>query len=147
MLKHNLPPLCNRTFSLVEVMVVLTVIGVLIAMSVPSYQRAVEQARADVAAANLRAIWTAQRLYWIENRAYTADLSALRAAGLLDAETVLATTGYVYAASAPGDGTFTATATRTGSSQWAGQLTIDQTGTLSGAVSAPGQPQIAPGFS
>ena len=67
-----------RGFSLVEVMVVLTVIGVLIALSVPSYQRAVEQARADVAVANLRAIWSAERLFWIEHHPYTADLSALR---------------------------------------------------------------------
>ena len=127
-------------------MVVLTVIGILISLSVPSYQRAVEQARADLAAGNLRAIWTAERLYWIGHHAYTADLSALRDAGLLDPTVVLSTTGYTYWVSPADNATFTAGATRTGSSRWTGQFTIDQTGLVSGAVTAPGEPKIVPGF-
>ena len=43
----------RRAFSLLEVIIVMTVIGVLMAMTVPHYQRAIEQSRADIAAANL----------------------------------------------------------------------------------------------
>jgi Tfp pilus assembly protein PilE len=127
-------------------LVVPTVIGVLIAMSIPSYQRAVEQARADLAVANLRAIWSAERLFWIEHHAYTADLSALRAMGLLDPQSVLSATGYVYSVGSADGDTFSAAATRTGSSRWTGEYAIDQTGSVSGAISAPGEPQIVPGF-
>ena len=77
-------PSVSRGFSLVEVMVVLTILGILIAMAVPRYTRAIEQSRADIAAANLRAIWSAERLYWLENRVYTADLNRLQTLGLLD---------------------------------------------------------------
>ena len=57
----------RRGFTLTELMVVTTLIGVMAAMSVPSFQRAVEQSRVDIAVANLRAVWAAERLYWLEN--------------------------------------------------------------------------------
>ena len=65
-------------------MVVLTVIAIMAAMCIPTFQRAIEQSRADVAAANLRAIWAAERLYWLEYHAYTDQFDNLRAMGLLD---------------------------------------------------------------
>jgi general secretion pathway protein G len=137
---------CRSGFSLVEVMVVLTVIGILIALSVPRYERAWEQAHADIAAANLRAIWSAERVYWLEYHGYTSDLAGLQALGLLDSAVVLASTGYVYAVSSADSGTFTATATRTGSARWSGAYTIDETGTLAGVVQALGEPDLRPGF-
>src|SRR5450830_404694 len=86
---HIASPTADRTpaprgFTLTELMVTLTIIAAMTAMSVPSFQRAMEQSRADIAAANLRAIWAAQRLYWLENHAYTSDLTQLQALGLLD---------------------------------------------------------------
>ena len=125
---------------------VLTVIAILVALAVPRYDRALEQARADIAATNLRAIWSAERLYWLENRTYTADLAALQAVGLLDPQIVLATSGYVYCVSTADGNTLTANATRTGSACWSGAFQIDETGLVSGAVQAPGQPAIVPGF-
>ena len=136
----------RRGFSLVEVMVVLTVIGVLIAMGIPSYGRAIEQARADIAAANLQAIWSAERLYWIQSHTYTADLGGLRTMGLLDPEIVLSTSGYVYSVASASDAAFTAVAARSGSTRWTGQYTIDESGLLTGAIHAPGDPDIVPGF-
>ena len=124
-------------------MVVLTVIAILVAMAVLRYDRALEQSRADIAAADLRAVWSAQRLYWLENRAYTADLTVLQAAGLLDPQIVLATSGYVYQVSAADSSTFTANATRTGSTRWSGAYQIDETGLVSGSVQAPGQPAMS----
>lgn len=135
-----------RGFSLVEVMVVLTILGILIAMAVPRYTRAIEQSRADIAAANLRAIWSAERLYWLEHRAYTADLTSLQALGLLDPSVVMTTSGYVYAVRAAAESTFTASATRTGNNAWTGEFVIDETGAFSGSVSALGEPRIVPGF-
>ena len=90
-------PLTSRPgWTLVEVAVVLAVMGVLIAVGIPTFGRAVEQSRADLAAANLRAVWSAERLYWLENNTYTTDLSALQALGLLDPTVVTAATVYVY---------------------------------------------------
>ena len=53
-------------------------------MSVPTVARTMEQAHADLAGANLKAVWNAQRFYWLEHRTYAADWAALEAAGLLD---------------------------------------------------------------
>lgn len=133
-------------FTLVELMVVMVVIGVLAVIAVPSYQRAMEQSRADIAAANLRAIWSAERLYWLDYHTYSADLSGLRSMGLLDGEILLSTTGYSYSITSAGSDSFQAAATRTGTAAGAGQYTIDETGTISGTVQAPGGAALTPSF-
>ena len=127
-------------------MVVMTVIAILVTLAVPHYNRAMEQSRANIAAANLRAIWSAERLYWLENHTYSADLTALQAAGLLDPQIVLATSGYVYQVSAADSNTLTADATRAGSTAWSGAYQIDQTGLVSGTIRGAGQTPIVPGF-
>ncbi len=133
-------------FSLMEVMIVLTVMSVLIAMAAPSFQRALEQSRADVAGANLRALWSAERLYWLENHAYTSDLNQLQLLGLLDPTVVTASTVYVYAVTTADDNSFTATATRVGSTVWSGNYIVDQTGATIGTIEADGKPSILPGY-
>jgi prepilin-type N-terminal cleavage/methylation domain-containing protein len=136
----------RRGFSLVEVMVVLAVLGILVAMAVPSYQRTLEQARANIAAANLRAIWSAERLYWLEYHAFTTDLASLRTLGLLDPGIVGATNGFTYGVTSAGNDNFQAVATRTGSTCWTGEYTIDETGLIGGALHAAGKPDIVAGF-
>ena len=142
-LDHGRTP---RGLSLVEMLVALTIIGVLTSMALPSFQRAVDQSRADIAGANLRAIWSAERVYWLDNRAYTSNLSQLESLGLLDPTIVSASTFYVYAIPSADSSSFTATATRTGSARWSGQFTIDETGVMAGAVTATGELVIEPGF-
>ena len=141
-----LPPAARCGFSLVEVMIVLTVLSILIAFAVPSYTRAIEQSRADVAAANLRAVWAAQRIYWLEQRVYAADLPTLESIGLLDPTLLQGPSGYAYAVSAADADSFIATATRTGSSVFSGQFTIDDTGAVTGSVASPNWPALIPAF-
>ena len=135
-----------RGVSLMEVIIVLAVIGVFVSMSVPSFRRSMEQSRADIAGSNLRAIWSAQRIYWLEHRGYASDLSALESAGLLDPAIVSGTPQYAYAMASAESSTFTATATRRGSTRWSGQFSIGEDGLISGTVSAAGEPSIVPGF-
>jgi prepilin-type N-terminal cleavage/methylation domain-containing protein len=140
------PHVARRGWSLVEVIVVLTMMAILISIGIPVYDRALEQSKADIAAANLRAIWTAERLYWLDNHAYAANLSDLTALGLLD-PTVTASTGvYLYRVPSASPSSFTASATRTGSLQWNGALTIDESGVISGGIQALGNSVILPGF-
>ena len=138
-------PSCGG-FSLIEVLVVLTVMGVLISLAAPSFQRSLEQSRADIAAANLRAIWSAERVHWLEYRTYTNDLATLESLGLVDPAIVSSTTFYGYAVTSASSYSLTATATRTGSIRWSGSFTIDETGIVTGAVQAPGAADIVPGF-
>lgn len=139
-------PQRRRGFSLVELLVAITLIGIMTSMAVPSFRRAVDQSRADIATANLRAIWSAERCYWLEYRSYTSDLAQLQSLGLLDPAIVTSSSFYVYDIPAAGAGTFTATATRIGSSRWSGTFSIEETGVISGSISASGEPAIVPGF-
>ncbi len=141
-------------YSLVESIVALVVMSVLIAMGIPRFQSSLEQAKANVACANLQSIWSAQRLYWLENRAYATDLATLQSwipsgtmLPLVDPSlpTASATASYVYQVSSTGDGS--ATATRNGTTSWSGSFTIGADGTLSGSVQQAGQsPVIGPTF-
>jgi prepilin-type N-terminal cleavage/methylation domain-containing protein len=133
----------RRGFTLTEMMVVTTLIGVMAAISVPSFQRAVEQSRGDVAVANLRAIWAAERIFWLENRNYTSSLSALQSLGVLDgaipADGVGSMGGYQYTIStSDSDTPFRATAT---SVNGLGYLSIDATGLVDSSHST-----VTPGF-
>jgi prepilin-type N-terminal cleavage/methylation domain-containing protein len=136
-----------RGYSLVETIIALVVFGVLISMGVPRFQQSLEQSRTDVAGANMRAIWSAQRLYWLQNRTYSPDLNTLSAASLIDPSLATATLPYTYQVTEASDTTFTATATRTGSSSWSGGFTIAQDGTFSGSVQQAGSAiTLVPGF-
>ncbi len=95
----------KRGFTLVELMVVMVVLGVLVSMGIPRFQQSLEQSRADVAGANLRAIWSAQRLYWLENRTYAPDLPTLLAANLIDPSLTTATVPYTYQCNRTSDNT------------------------------------------
>ena len=74
----------RRGYSLVEMMVAMTILGVLFSMGIPRFQNSLEQSRADVAGANLRSIWSAKRLYWLENRTYSPDIQTLVSYNLID---------------------------------------------------------------
>ena len=132
--------------TLIEVLITLTVISVVLAMSAPSVVRTMEQAHADMVGANLRAIWIAERAYWLDHRVYATDLATLQTAGLLD-PSIVAGSRYTYAISNADGSHFRAVATRVGSGVWSGQLAIDETGAISGAVTnARSNYQITPGF-
>jgi prepilin-type N-terminal cleavage/methylation domain-containing protein len=128
----------RRGVSLIELMVSLMIMGVLISFSIPSFARAVEQSKADVAGGNLRTVWSAQRLYRLDNSTYAATLDILVTAGLIDSNfpgtSGSSTTPYnflvVFPSSDPtGVQTFSITATRNGGN-WSGYFSIDQTGTI-----------------
>lgn len=113
-------------FTLTEVLVVMTIVAAMTAMSVPCFQRALAQSRGDVAAANLRAVWAAERLYWLENHVYTDSLANLRSLGLLDPE-YANSGGYTYSVVLTTSG-FTATAANSRDSNVS--ITIDEEGTV-----------------
>lgn len=122
-------------YSLIEALVALVMMSVLVAMGVPRFQLSLEQSRANVAGANLRSIWSAQRLYWLENRSYAPDLATLQSANLVDPSFESATAPYAYSITVAGDGSSaSATATRSGSTSWSGSFSIASDGSFSGSV-------------
>ncbi|HBO42678.1 MAG TPA: prepilin-type cleavage/methylation domain-containing protein [Planctomycetaceae bacterium] len=135
-------------FSLIELMVVVTILGVLVASAAPSFRRSIEQSRADVAVANLRTIWTAQRVYWLEHREFTDVWSELEASGMSLIDPMIMSDNnkyYEYSITDAGETTFTATATRKTGGGWSGSFTINQTGSITGSITSGGS-SIGVGF-
>ncbi|MBR2864782.1 MAG: type II secretion system protein [Elusimicrobiaceae bacterium] len=64
-------------FTLIELLVVVLIIGILSAVALPQYNRAVLKSRATQGFITLRALETAQKEYKLANGEYTTDLNNL----------------------------------------------------------------------
>jgi prepilin-type N-terminal cleavage/methylation domain-containing protein len=68
-----------KSFTLIELVIVIVIIGILVGISVPSYHRIVERARISEALTVLKTIYDAQMRYAIasDNDAYAPDINTL----------------------------------------------------------------------
>ena len=67
----------NKAFTLIELLVVVLIIGILAAIAVPQYQRAVEKSRAAQLITASKALLDANRAYYLQNGKYTNKLEDL----------------------------------------------------------------------
>ena len=70
----------NKTacgFTLIELLVVVLIIGILAAVAVPQYQKAVYKSRAVEAVNMLKALTQAQNVYYLANGQWTTDFKKL----------------------------------------------------------------------
>ncbi|MDR0734675.1 MAG: prepilin-type N-terminal cleavage/methylation domain-containing protein, partial [Elusimicrobiota bacterium] len=67
----------KRAFTLIELLVVVLIIGILAAIALPQYNKAVERARISEAVTNLKAIAEANRLHFLVTGSYAQNISDL----------------------------------------------------------------------
>ena len=63
----------NHAFTLIELLVVVLIIGILAAIALPQYQKAVARSRAVQAMVTLQAITQAQKEYYLANGVYSGN--------------------------------------------------------------------------
>lgn len=128
----------RKGYTLMEICIAMVIICILVSISAPLYSRAVEQARLDSAAGNLISVWSAQRVYWLKYHTFASTLTALSDEDLISsqlAETQLSSSAmYVYNIDSANSISFVATAARSNSRVWGGEIQIDESGQLSGSI-------------
>jgi len=135
-------------FSLIEAVFVITLLGIIVSIGVPVFRNALEHSRVDLAAANLHAVHSAQRVYWLEKRTYAPSMKELESWDLVEASLAKPKSQskpFYYEVASADASSFQATAARVGSTVWSGQLSIDESGILKGTISGNGF-KVVPGF-
>ena len=133
----------RSAFSLIEIIVTMTIMAILLSLTAPRVMQTMEQSHADMAGAGLRMVNTAQRFYWLENRTYAPNLQTLIDAGLIDSDLNMTAPRYEFQiVSADADG-FQASATRrifdnlnqpVYNGAWQGAFLMDETGQVTGTI-------------
>ncbi len=67
----------NRAFTLIELLVVVLIIGILSAIALPQYSKAVEKARMTEAVMAVEKVAQAQQIYKMANGTFTRDINDL----------------------------------------------------------------------
>jgi len=82
--RHMITLARARGFTFIELMLGVAILGVVVGIAYPSYQQYVEKTRVQQAVSDIRDIDARVQMYWLDNRAYPADLVEVGKDGMKD---------------------------------------------------------------
>lgn len=127
-------------FSLIELLITVTIIGILAAIAIPSYSTYMQKSRRASAEAHLMDIAQRQQQYLLDARAYAPDLQTLGLTTPSDVSTyyTVAIPPLVVISGVPPSFTVTATPISTQATDKCGTLKIDNLGAKSTSTGVSG---------
>ena len=133
-------------FTLSEMMMVCLLIAILVSFSMPVIRRSIEQALVDNAAADLKGLWTAERLYWLKYGMYVESLDVLRQEHFFTQQPMYNSNfiGFTYVIGSVTSNAFVAQATPLDPIRWSGGLSIAQDGLVTGSIQSSDGHSILP---
>lgn len=126
-------------FTILEMMIVFLILAILASFAVPIVRRSVEKALVDDAAANLKGLWTAQRLYWLKYGVYATTIQSLQQEHFFVAQGSMYSSGYlafVYSVAGAESNACVMLATPQDTGRWSGGLRIANDGFVTGSIQA-----------
>ncbi len=133
-------------FTLLELAITVTLSVLIGSYGLARYTKVVEQSALDLAASHLESVWTAQRLYWIENARYADSIDELQESGVLDSMAAPARTRFEYGIRTGDDDYFVAFARRVKGASWNGRLAITPDGEVTGYLNSGGSRLYPPNY-
>lgn len=121
-------------FTVVETLIVATLVFLLLGMGLPRMLRAYEVSRVSNGEAGLQTLWTAQRLYRIHHGRFAADINDLVDAGLAPSGMADGGGTWAYSVAMGERDRFRMRALRRPDGGWSGRLVLRQDGRLSGGT-------------
>lgn len=111
----------NKGFTLIELLVVVIAISIMAGIAIPAYQKTISDAQKKETKSTLQSIYTAEKIYHMDNRTYSDSLVTLDIKRSYNSQKT-----YTFALTS-NPNRFTAKATKISDNTW---ISIDETGII-----------------